>query len=426
MPAWAQGTTQRVSVGATGAEGIGFSDDPALSADGRFVVFQSDASNLVPGDTNDEVDIFVRDRRADTTRRVSISSSGRQGHGYNYDPTMSPDGRFVAFASRAGDLVPGDTNGEADVFVRDRKLGTTARTSVGSAGVQGNDLSSAPALSAGGRFVAFLSIASNLVPGDTNGMGDVFVRDRKLGTTRRVSVSTGGVQGNGNSYFPVLSADARFVVFQSDASNLVRGDTNRTNDVFVRDRRAGTTELVSISSADVQGNESSSAPVVSADGRFVAFSSRATNLVPDVSDGARAAREPPGNRSNVFIRDRQKGTTRRISVSSAGVPGDDNSTAPAISADGRFVAFLSDASNLVPGDTNGVNDVFVRDRRTGTTRRVSVSSAGAQSNDYSDHPALSADGRLVAFRSGASNLVPSDTNGTWDVFIRIPAPGRAH
>jgi Tol biopolymer transport system component len=224
----------------------------------------------------------------------------------------------------------------------------------------------------------------------------------------------------------VLSADGRFVVFQSDASNLVRGDTNRTNDVFVRDRRAGTTELVSISSAGVQGNDTSAEPTISADGRFIAFSSRATNLVPGAADGARLSREPPGNRNNVFIRDRLKGTTRRISVSPAGAPGNDNSATPAISADGRFVAFLSDASNLVPGDTNGVKDVFVRDRRTGTTRRVSVSSAGAQSKDSSDHPALSADGRLVAFQSGASNLVPGDTNGTSDVFIRIPAPGRAH
>ena len=147
--------------------------------------------------------------------------------------------------------------------------------------------------------------------------------------------------------------------------------------------------------------------------------------MPAAADSARLSREPPGNRSNVYVRDRPAGTTRRVSVGSDGAEGDDNSTAPAISADGRFVAFLSDASNLVPDDTNGVNDVFVLDRRLGTIRRLSIGEAGAQSNDYSDHPALSADGRVVAFRSGASNLVPGDTNGTWDVFVRIPAPMRA-
>ena len=306
VPAWAHGITERVSVGPGGVQGNGTSDYPAISADGRFVAFQSDATNLVPGDTNFLADVFVRDRQTGTTQRVSLGPGGRQGNGSSVGPAISADGRVIAFVSNAPNLVPGDTNGMLDVFVRDRQTGTTRRVSLGQGGVQSNGSSFTPALSADGRFVAFQSAASNLVPGDTNGQPDVFVFDRKTGTTHRVNVGPGGVQAPDGGSEPALSANGRFVAFTSYSSNLVPGDTNFATDVFVRDR--------------------------------------------------------------------QTGTTRRVNLGPGGVEGDDSfgSARPAISADGRFVAFNSYATNLVPGDTNGLPDVFVRDRQTRTTRRVSL------------------------------------------------------
>jgi Tol biopolymer transport system component len=414
----ASGTTTRVSVSSTGAQANLGSESPALSADGRFVAFTSYAWNLVPGDTNGLVDVFVRDRSTGTTARVSVGPHGAQANGVGtLDTALSRNGRFVAFASQASNLVTGDTNGTLDAFVRDRWTGTTTRVSVGPHGAQADGgASSDPALSARGRFVAFSSDASNLVPGDTNGTGDVFVRDRWTGTTRRVSVSSTGTQTDGHgSFAPALSGDGRFVAFSSDASNLVPADRNGTADVFVRDRWTGTTRRVSVSSTGTQADGGASvAPALSGDGRFVAFVSNATNLV-----------RGDTNRSiDVFVRDRWTGTTRRVSVSSTAAQANGSgSFAPGVSANGRFVAFVSDASNLVTGDTNGITDEFVRDRWTGTTRRVSMSSTGAQANGSGSFgtnnvaPALSAKGRFVAFASDATNLVPGDTNASLDVFV---------
>jgi Tol biopolymer transport system component len=286
----------------------------------------------------------------------------------------------------------------------------TRRVSVSSAGAEGNNWSYYPSISADGRFVAFSSDASNLVAGDGNGTSDVFVRDRATGKTRRVSVSSAGAEGNNASYDPSISADGRFVAFHSDASNLVAGDGNGTSDVFVRDRATGKTRRVSVSSAGAEGNGDSYASSISADGRFVAFHSNASNLVAGDGNGT----------SDIFVHDRATGKTRRVSVSSAGAQGNGASYNPSISADGRFVAFHSNASNLVAGDGNGTTDVFVHDRATGKTRRVSVSSAGAEGNGASYNPSISADGRFVAFESSASNLVAGDGNGTSDIFVRGP------
>ena len=361
IPAWAQETTRRVSVSTGGGQSNGDSFTPALSADGRFVAFGSFASNLVPGDTNGLTDVFVRDRRTGTTQLVSVRTGGGRGNDSSSNPALSADGRFVTFMSLATNLVPGDTNGTFDVFVHDRQTGTTRRVSGSSSGTQGNGESSLPALSADGRFVTFMSLATNLVPGDTNNARDVFVHDRQTGTTRRVSVSSGGGQANNFSSDAALSADGRFVAFDSDASNLVPGDTNGTFDVFVHDRQTGTTRRVSLRTGGGQGNGSSFDAALSADGRFVAFGSDASNLVPGDTNAA----------TDAFVHDRWTGTTRRVSISSGGSQGNGDSIAPVLSANGRLVAFESIASNLVPNDTNGVFDVFIRDRRTGTTRRVS-------------------------------------------------------
>jgi Tol biopolymer transport system component len=365
-----------------------------------LVVFVPLASSLV----------FLRQTAASpgATERVSVDSAGNQANNESYDPALSGDGRFVAFQSYAYNLVLNDTNNDADVFVHDRQTGATERVSVASAGNQANTASDHPAISADGRYVAFETWASNLVPGDTNAAGDVFVHDRQTGLTERVSVDSAGNQGNGSSGGAAMSGDGRYVAFSSDASNLVAGDTNNADDIFVHDRQTGATERVSVDSAGNEGNGPSFYATASGDGRFVAFRSEASDLVAGDTNtcGDWFAPSCP----DIFVHDRQTGATTRVSVDSAAVEGNDRSEAPAISADGRYVAFWSEASNLVPGDTNVGWDVFVHDRQTGATERVSVDSAGNQANTASENPAISADGRYVAFESSASNLVPGDTN----------------
>jgi Tol biopolymer transport system component len=383
--------TEPVSVSSSGEQGNRDSLLPAISADGRYVAFTSGASNLVSGDTNGESDVFVRDRELGTTERVSVSSTGRQGNRGSFGPAISANGRYVAFTSAASNLVARDTNrGYYDVFVRDRKLDTTKRVSVSSTGRQGNLPSGwpYPAISADGRYVAFASSASNLVRRDTNGRQDVFVRDRKRHTTRRVSVSSTGRQ---QSHFfnrvlgpPAISANGRYVAFTSPASNLVRRDTNRRADVFVRDRRLDKTRRVSVASNGDQGNGSNDGPAISADGRYVAFTSRASNLVPRDTNG----------KADVFVRDRKLDKTRRVSGQHGGIE-----TPPAISASGRYVAFQS-------------GGVYVRDRKLRTTEMVSAVSAGHSYNP----PAISADGRYVAFT--AYSLVAPHYR--WVVFVRGP------
>jgi len=390
-------------------QGNGNSGYPSISADGRFVAFESKATNLVWGDTNGWKDVFVHDRQNGTTERVSVNSAGKQGNQKSLSPSISADGRHVAFESFAKNLVGGggDTNGAPDIFVRDRQNGTTERVSIDSSGTQGTSWSINPSISSNARYVAFDGTSSNLVNGDTNGWGDVFVRDRQNGTTELVSIDSGGTQGDHHSWLASISADGRYVAFQSGASNLVNGDTNGAIDIFVRDRQNGTTERVSVDSGGAQGISSSLWPSISADGRYVVFMNWFDDLVG----------EETNNGYDIFVRDRQNGTTDCVSVDSSGAKGNAGSLTHSISADGRYVAFGSAASNLVHGDTNGLSDVFVRDRQNGTTERVSIDSSGAQGNAYSFRPSISADGRYVAFESQASNLVYGDTNGREDVFV---------
>ncbi len=342
----------RVSVDSAGNQGNNNSFSSSISADGRFVAFDSGASNLVRQDTQFNTDIFVRDLLTNTTTLVSVNSAENQGNSNSSYPSISADGRYVAFESQANILVRGDTKNPTDIFVRDLLTNTTTRVSVDSAGNQGNDSSYSPSISADGRFVAFDSKAFNLVPGDTNNSGDIFVRDLLTNTTTRVSVDSAGNQGNDSSYRPSISADGKFVVFSSNASNLVPGDTNNSDDIFVRDLLTNTTTRVSVDSAGNQAiGISRAAPSISADGRFVVFNSTSTNLVPGDTNA----------NGDVFVRDLSTNTTTRVSVDSAGNQVISNSfRPPSISANGRFVAFDSnDSSNLVRGDTNKVQDVFV-------------------------------------------------------------------
>ncbi len=407
--AWAAAVTKRISIDSAKNQSDHENVWPALSADGRFVAFESYASNLVAGDTNGAADIFVRDRQSEKTTRVSIDSAGKQGNNSSYAPSISADGRWVAFQSDATNLVPGDNNGWADIFVHDRQTGKTTRVSMDSVGNQGNGYSMAPVISADGRFVVFGSYASNLVGGDTNRAPDIFVHDRWIGNTTRVNMGFLGDEANDYSYAPAaLSADGRFVAFTSYASNLVLWDTNHVADIFVYDRWSGETTCVSIDSFGNRGDYSSYAPALSADGRLVAFKSLAANLVDEDTNEV----------ADIFVHDRQTGETTRASIDSEGNQSNGESETPALSADGRFVAFASYASNLVPGDNNDWRDIFLYNRSTQKTIRVSLDSAGNESNGISTEPALSADGRYVVFDSNATNLVANDSNGRYDIFMR--------
>jgi Tol biopolymer transport system component len=297
----AVGSTERVSVASNGAEAHGWSTNPAVSADGRFVVFRSLASDLVAGDTNGVDDVFVRDRLNGTTERISVDSGGAEANGAStlLGRSISADGRFVAFHSDASNLVGGDTNSAADVFVRDRLTGTTERVSIGPGGVEGDADSRSPALSADGRHVVFHSAASNLVVGDTAGFVDAFLHDRQSGTTLRLSVDAGGTQGNADTWYPTLAPDGGSAVFWSFATNLVAGDTNGRVDTFVRDLQAATIERVSLDSQGVQGNQVSGFGSLSAGGRYVAFWSYASNLVAGDTNA----------RSDIFLRDRRPSFT---------------------------------------------------------------------------------------------------------------------
>jgi Tol biopolymer transport system component len=407
------GLITRVSVASDGTEGNAESDDPSISADGRYVAFHSYASNLVGNDTNKQEDIFVHDRQSGETTRVSVGTGGGQGNGFSFAPSISADGRYVAFASTASNLVGHDANHVTDVFVHDRQTHQTTCVSVSPTG-DANYGSTYPAISADGRFVAFESGAGNLVLGDTNGDWDIFVRDRHNAQTRRVSVSSfSGVQGNGPSNEVSISANGRYVAFRSFASNLVGGDTNNQFDVFVHDRQNGEMRRVSVASDGTQGNGFSDLSSLSDAGRYVAFESGSTNLVPGDSNAW----------DDIFVHDLTTGQTTRVSVASDGSQANGPSYNPSISGDGRYVAFMSSANNLVGGDTNSLPDIFVHDRQTGQTTRVSVGANGAQANSASTFSSVSADGGYVAFDSYASNLVSDDSGYTTDVFVHEYLPG---
>lgn len=400
-------TTSRASVAGVDSDGPSF--ESALSADGHLVAFSSSATNLVPADGNARDDIFVRDRVGNTIERVSVDSNGVETGADSFGPAINDDGGYVAFASNSATLVPGDLNGRTDIFLRDRTAGTTERVSIG-AGGEGNDDSNGPALDADADVVAFHSFASNLVAGDSNLKQDVFVRDRIGNGTELVSVDDNGVQGNDHSYGAALSDDGRFVAFVSLASNLVPGDAAGHFDAFVHDRLLHTTERVSVGLAGAEPDDDTLSVSISGDGRFVAFESFASNLVPNDGDLVHHA--------DVFVIDRVLQTTERISENTNGEGGDDDSIAPKISADGRFVAFHSFASNLIENDLNATPDAFLFDRDTNTLERASVSTAGVEGTGFSTTTAISADGQHVAYTSDAANLAAGDGNGTQDVFVR--------
>ena len=380
------GVTTRVSIDSYGAQGDNQSYRSSLSTTGRWVAFESSAGNLVPNDTNGVNDIFVHDQETYETTRVSISTFGVQGNSSSGHPSISGDGRFVAFESHANNLVPEDSNGRQDVFVHDRHSGITTRVSVDSSGAQGNWGSSTPSISGDGRFVAFES--DDLVPGDTNSAGDIFVHDRTSGQTTRVSVTSAGGEAEADHGFfdPVISADGHHVTFWSYANYLVPGDSDGSADVFVHDMTTGNTDLVSFKpNGEQNGFFYAWFPSISGDGRYVAFRAHDSQL-------------PDWGEEGIYLRDRLNGTTSLITESYGYV---EEYWSPSISDDGMLIVI----------DGCGLR---VYDRNSGETKTYLTESVGPS---RCETVAISGDGQTLGFHSSADDLVPGDINGATDVFV---------
>jgi Tol biopolymer transport system component len=396
--------TERVSVSSSEILGDRNSNVPSLSGTGRFVTFTSNADNLVPGDTNGRTDVFVRDRLAGTTERVSLSSSGAQGNRRSVAGSISSNGRYVAFQSTSTNLAPGDRNSEWDVYVRDLKNDKTTLVSVGQHGRHGG---SDADISGDGRSVAFQS--TRKLDARRNRRVDVFVRRLKTHKTVRVSVSRSGTEPNAASSAASISDDGRLVAFHSVASNFVRGDGNGVEDVFIRDLKRGVTTRIGSSNDDIA---ETGAPAISGNGRYVAFGSSARRFL--------GSGPTTTSTFGIFRRDLKTGATERVDLSSDGAEGNSGCHRCSISRDGNIVVFASYERNLVPDDTNSKSDIFMRDVANHTTTRVSVGSAGQQAEASSFEPAISGDGRFAAFHSSSALLVAGDTNNPTDVFVRGP------
>jgi Tol biopolymer transport system component len=402
------GQTTRVSVGLNG-QSIGAGIHSAmLSAEGQRLAFDYAGDDLASGDTNEWPDVFVRDLQTGQITLVSAAPNGKPGNGESGGQILSADGRYVAFVSFADDLVPGDTNGEWDVFVRDLQTGQTRLVSVGLNGQQGNDVAWLTSMSADGRYVGFDSKADNLASGDTNGQSDVFVRDLQTRQTFLVSAGLNGRPGSGESFGPDLSVDGRYVVFGSHADDLLPLPGNAgALDVFVHDLQTGQTRLVSAGLNGAAGNDASYAWELSKNSRYIAFESKADNLVSGDTNGL----------PDVFVCDLQTGTITLASIALNGQAASLGAKRPSISADGQFVVFESSSDDLVSGDTNGTSDIFVRHLQARQTVLVSVRFTGQSGNDVSFSHVLAAGEPYVAFESLANDLASGDTNNAADVFV---------
>jgi putative cell wall-binding protein len=464
---FASSETTLVSQTPGGVAGNSYSGSAKISADGDSVAFYSWASNIIVGDTNAVSDIFVRDLTTGQTVRASVANDGAEANNYSWSPSISGDGSKVAFGSAATNLVAGDTNGHDDIYVRDLVAGTTVRASLAHDGAQPNAACGPTVISDDGRYVAFESDATNLVAGGTDGTRHIFLRDLQANTTELISQSSAGVEANQSCYDAFISADGGYVVFATDAGNLVAGEGNGAYDVFLRDRSAGTTTRVSVASGGEEADAGCYSPAISADGEIVAFHSDATNLgaetdgwtahvyVRDIGeditssiissgvytmmgngysagasiamDGSAVAYHSSANNlvagdapahSEIFVTALDGGGTKLASKGVGGVPVDGDSWNSSLSANGSTVAFTSGATNLVADDTNDSADVFVADVDSGVAERVSVSWEGEQADSYSESPHLSANGRRITFLSDATNLVLGDTNSMQDAFVR--------
>jgi len=407
--------TERVSISSTGIEGNHLSQTPSINANGQIIVFASEATNLVDGDNNGVQDIFLHDWANGTTERVSLGWQEQEADGASAWPEISADGLSVVFASTATNLIDGDINEVEDVFLVDLQSGAIELVSHSASGGQANAASSHPVISGDGRFVAFVSAATNLVSGATTGLEEIYLYDRLYDSLQWVSTPRVGSVNDGLSEEPAISADGNWVAFSSTSTHLVPDDSEGWRDIFLWNRNSNALERVSVTQTGAGAGSLNYAPALSADGRFIVFWSFASDLVVGDTNGM----------IDIFLSDRLTGVVQRVNLSTTGeqaLGGPSNE--PTISADGRFVVFRSGATNLVPNDTNSKRDIFVRDLQ-GTTTRVSVDSYDNEANDHNYSPAINADGAAIAFYSDAYNLVVEpleDLNGTGDVFAHGEPP----
>lgn len=414
----------RISMGYDGSQANGHSFNPTISNNGRFVVFTSDATNLVPGDTNGKLDVFVFDLQTEIMERVSTASNGLEGNahsGFDNLSNISNDGRYVVFSSDATNLVENDTNvfcrvwendsekiiNCEDVFVKDRLTNETRLVSVDSEGVQGNGLSGLPSISADGRYATFMSLADNLVENDNNNTYDIFIHDLQTGETKRVSIASDGTEANGASVINTISANGRYVVFETFASNLAPEDTDNQLGVYMHDLQTGDTLHISVGFPESIYNRLSLMPDVSADGRYISF-------VSGLNDGI-------GHNLNIYRRDRQAGTTEIVSVATDGHTGNKDSQWSSISDDGQWIAFTSEADNLVEAGGSvcaECENIYLKNMTTGELTLITKNSAGDYSSGMNFGTVfLSGDGNRLVFDSTSDGLVLNDTNGYKDIFV---------
>jgi Tol biopolymer transport system component len=419
----------RISMGYDGSQADGgVYIISTISNNGRFVVFYSDATNLVPNDTNDKTDVFVFDLDTEIMERVSVASNGVEGDeasGYDDLASISNDGRYVVFSSEATNLVADDTNTDCqrsykdnngervtvnfncpDIFVKDRLTNEIRLISGSSTGVHGNDSSAIPSISADGRYVAFASSADNLVENDTNGVSDIFVHDLQTGETKRVSIASDGAQANGSSFINRISANGQYVAFETFADNLSPEDIDDQLDVYVHNLQTGETSHISVGLPKDGSNRYALMPDISADGRYVSFLSGVN----------------PNPILQIYRRDRQTETTDIVSVSASGDEGNKFSIWSSISDDGRWVAFTSWADNLVDIDgsvCDSCNNVYLKDMDTGEVKLLTKNIAGDYSSSISSSGvvSISGDGSRVVFDSLSDELVLGDTNKYSDIFV---------
>ncbi|MET9418734.1 hypothetical protein ABZY03_32000 [Streptomyces klenkii] len=406
--------TERVSVAADGAQGNAESYTAGISADGRFATFRSVATNLTPG-TRGGVNLFIKDLRGGAVEQANVASDGTAADDSSFDIALSADGRYAVFDSRAGNLSPDKRPGDTDLFVRDRTTGRTELLLENKQQQAGTSYE--PAVSADGRFVAFTSDRTDLVPGPSTDPVAVYVRDRWKGTTQRVSVRSDGSQAGTRSAAPVISADGSKVGFLS-LGGLGEGEPAgsaaaagiakpRLSTFYVHDMRTGRTELAA---RQRDGSDAGASDIrLSPDGRYALFTTRNSDVVPGKTTQT----------TDVYARDLQTGVTRRLSLAHDGSEARGDSRGPVMSADNRKVFFTSTAPNLVPGGTTGGRQaVYARDLRTGSVERLDVAADGAPADGESTGVAADDQGRTAVFTSSAGNLVPGDTNKADDVFLR--------
>jgi hypothetical protein len=389
----APGDLNRVSVSSGEVQADDMSYSGEISSNGRYVAFDSEAGNLVTGDANGVADVFLRDLQLGTTVLVSTDASGAQGNQGSGEADVSADGRFVVFSSWANNLIAGDTNGVVDVFVKDMQTGGITRVSLGTGGVQADADSSPLSISGDGRYVLFTSEAGNLVPNDVNALGDIFLHDRQTGITISPSINSNASFGGAS-----ISLDGRFIVFTSTANYLVSGDTNEKRDIFVYEIQTGQITRVSVNSSGIQADQHSFEPSISGDGRYVTFSSSAENLMT----------EDTMLFTYVYVHDRVTGTTTPVSFKN-GYPMYGWADSSIISADGRYIAFSYDDK----GDGMAVRWIYVHDRVSNLTV---LPTQGSDTN-APILPSISGDGRLLVYASSGP-LVSDDTNGVRDIFVK--------